>query len=109
MRVTGEVAYQLQHGEGAAGVVSVWQVPYSAELRRGVVEEAEPDGMPRLTGLFLSVGNLQRPLELPGTDERLQWQLAWVRESKFCNDELAGLFADDCLERYWAGLERIAA
>ncbi len=109
MRVNGEISYQLDHGEGLAGVSSVWSVPYSAVLRRGVVEEVEADGMPTLTGLALRVGNLQRPLDFPSTDEQFQWQLVWIKESKYCAAELAELFAADCLEKYWGRIEGVAA
>ncbi len=109
MRVHGEITYQLSHGEGLSGVISLWSVPYSASLRRGVVEEVEADGMPTLTGLTLKVGNCQRPLDFPGTDEQFQWQLAWIKESKYCAAELLALFAADCLEKYWDRIEGVAA
>lgn len=109
MRVHGEVSYALQHGEGLAGVVSVWSVPYSAAMCRGTVEEVEADGMPTLTGLSLHVGNLQRPLELPDAVENLQWQLAWSKAHRYCEAELLERFAADCQERYWSQCESAAA
>lgn len=109
VRIADCVIYHIEHGEGAAGLVSTWSVPYSALLRRGVVEEVEADRRPVLLELNLRVGNLQRELERPSPDEQSQWQLVWDKATRHCEAELLALFMSDALAKYWDRAERLAA
>ena len=108
-RIADTIIYQIEHGEGAAGVISTWSVPYSALLRRGVVEEVESDRRPVLLELTLKVGDVQRALELPGSDEQSRWQLVWDQAMRHCEVELLALFASDAVTKYWDRTERMAA
>lgn len=101
MRINGKIDYQLEHGEGLAGVISEWSVPYSAWLRRGQLEEVEADGLPALIKLTLKVGSVRRELDLPPPDELRQWQDVWRRGSRLCEAELLELFASDALASHW--------
>ncbi|MDB5387948.1 MAG: hypothetical protein JWM11_3594 [Planctomycetaceae bacterium] len=108
-RIHKFIDYQLEHFEGAAGVISTWSVPYTAiMLRPGVFTDIEADGMPWLLGLSLKVGNTFRDLPPPATDELRQWQLAWVKDSRHCGDELLECFAEDLQKLHESHLERAA-
>lgn len=108
-RITRWIEYQLEHFEGLAGVVSTWAVPYTAiMLRRGICTDIEPDGMPHLIGLVLKVGSATRKLSMPDASELLQWQLAWVRDSRHCSDELFDKFTRDLDALHESHLEKAA-
>lgn len=109
MRINGRIHYELEHGEGAAGVISLWSVPYSAWMRRGHVVEVEADGLPALVNLTLKVGQTRRELELPTPDELRIWQDVWRRDSRYSEAELLELFAADCRARHWDQVEMRAA
>jgi hypothetical protein len=108
-RINRWIEYQLEHFEGLAGIVSIWAVPYTAILlRRGVCTDIEPDGMPRLIGLALKVGSVTRELPMADANELLQWQLAWVRDSRHCGDELFDRFTQDLNALHESHLEKAA-
>jgi hypothetical protein len=108
-RIHQQLEFQLEHFEGQAGVISTWSVPYTAiMLRRGVYSDIEPDGMPQLLGLLLKVGNCRRDLPDPDASERQQWQLAWVKDSRHCDQELLERFTDDLQSRHKQHLEYAA-
>jgi hypothetical protein len=105
-RIHQQLEFQLEHFEGLAGVISTWSVPYTAiMLRLGVYTDIEPDGMPQLLGLLLQVGNSRRDLPDPDASERQQWQLAWVKDSRHCDQELMERFTDDLRSRHEQHLE----
>lgn len=108
-RIHRQIEFRLEHFEGLAGIVSTWSVPYTAVMtRRGVFCDIEADGMPRLLGLSLQVGSAFRDLPPPDPQELLQWQLAWVKDSRHCGDELLERFAQDLQAMHESHLERAA-
>ncbi len=104
-RITRSIEYQTEHGESGVAVLATWSVPFSLEVTRDKVEDAEADGIPTLVSLELQVGDATRELPLPDSDEMKQWMAAWVKATKGCEHEMLEQACTEYRDSFYGDLE----
>lgn len=101
MRTTGSIEYTIDHGSHGAGLVATWSVPYSALIENNQVIECEPDGSPTLLRVDWYCGDERWEISTPTKP----WRAAFSRATKYSEEEIAKLCAEDALAKHWARKE----